>query len=300
MNSQDELLELIRRYFDATATEEDRDHLQTKLKQSPAARRIFARYANIDSALGSRRIELTGPAERSERVAQFPWRPLSGVAAGIVIGLLSASLVYGFMAQDRLRVDTLLSEGFEDPAMVREQGLPKRAGVWSGDFLAPQEAKGEVKPAEGRRMVVLPPVEKRKFSYASRFLDVSTFPASGAKQTCRLEVTAQFHGATPGVLDRFQIRLAAFAENVPGARAIWASGFVDEQALLHVAKTVTTDPGTHGWTTLRAAIDLPANAKVVLVSLAAGGADPEAPKTDHYLDDVKIHLITREAPLTRQ
>ena len=81
-----------------------------------------------------------------------------------------------------------------------------------------------------------------------------------------------------------------------GARAIWFGGHLDEQALIHVAKTVKPHPDGRGWTTVRSVIDLPAGAKYLLISLAAGVADDNAPKTEHYLDDVQVQLITRESP----
>lgn len=192
---------------------------------------------------------------------------------------------------------TLLNENFENPEMECDRGVPTRIGVWSGDLLAPGAAKGDVKPAEGQRMVTLPVVEKRKFSYAFRFLDVSALPLGAAPLSHQIEVTARFHGAAPGVQDRFQIRLAAFAEDAPGARAIWVGNRLNEQALTHVAKTTGDEPEADGWTTVRSTMDVPARAKVVLVSLAAAVADTEPSKTDHYLDDVHIHLIARDATL---
>ena len=145
-------------------------------------------------------------------------------------------------------------------------------------------------------MVSLPPVEKRKFSYAFRFLDMTALPTNGVSQSRRIEVNARFHGASPGVRDRFQIRLAVFAEDVEGARAIWVGRQVDEQALIHVAKTITTDPDVRGWTRLQLMTDVPAGAKCLLISLAAGVADAEPQKTGHYLDDVQVRLVTHEAP----
>jgi hypothetical protein len=212
----------------------------------------------------------------------------------LVFGLFSASLVYGFVSQRHISVQSLLMEGFENETMIRDRGVPGRAGVWSGDLLSPQGAEVNVKPVQGLRMVTLPPVEKRDFSYAFRFVDVSALRSMSAGQTREIEVTAQFHGASAGVRDRFQIRLAAFAEDVAGAREIWVRNHVDELSLLHVAKTIRTPAGTVGWTTLRSTMDVPAGARFVLVALAAGVVDTAAPKTAHYLDDVQVRLITHE------
>lgn len=225
------------------------------------------------------------------------WRPLTAAAAGIMFGMFCTSVVFGFVVQQQIKTQTLFSEGFEQTDMPLDRGVPRRMEVWAGDLQAIDGTQGDVQPLEGRRMVMLPPVEKRQFSYAFRFMDMAKLPPIGATGTRQIEVTAQFYGAAEGVQNRFQIRLAAFAEDAIGAREIWVRGNLDEQSLLHVAKTVKVPKAAHGWTTVRSIIDVPAGAKVVLVSLAAGGAENEEPKVAHYLDDVQVRLITHEAPL---
>jgi len=300
-----DLHDLIQRRLSGTLTEDEAAVLQAALAADAPLRRVYLDYMNLDVALASKAAsdeatrDLIVSAATRTVSRWFQWRRLTAAAAaGLLLGLCSASLVYGFVTQRQAQThtQTVFTEGFEDVALPRDRGFPQRVGVWSGDLQAPQDAAPNVIPAEGRRMVLLPPVEQRMFSYASRFLDVTALPASGLAQTRQIEVTAQFHGTVPGVRDRFQIRLAAFAEDLAGARAIWFGGHLDEQALLHVSKTVTTAPDAHGWTTLRSTIDLPAGARHLLISLAARVADSETQKTGHYLDDVHVRLITREGP----
>jgi hypothetical protein len=278
-------------------TPDEHEELQQWLRDEAEARQLWFVHQDIEMGLQAHLV--AAPAnviELASAIRWWNWRPLTAAAAGLAIGLFSASLVFGLVTPWPPSTQTLLTEGFEDVEMVRDRGLPVRVGVWSGDLLAPQDAEGNVKPAEGLRMVKLPPDVRRMFSYTSRFLDVTAFPPMGASQSRQIEVTARFHGATPGVSDRFQIRLAAFAEDIAGARAIWIGGVVNEQALIHVAKTVTMDADTRGWTTLRSTMDVPAGARLLLISLAAAAADAEGPKTAHYLDDVQVRLITGEAP----
>lgn len=298
-----DLHDLIQRRLSGMLTADEASKLQAALASDAELRRLYLDYMNLDVALASKAESSEGTRELivsgvNRPVSRwFQWRRLTAAASvGLLVGLFSASLVYGFVMQRQVKTQTVLTEGFEDVAMPRDRGVPHRVGVWSGDLLAPQGAAGSVMPADGLHMVSLPPVEKRKFSYAFRFLDMATLPGNGMAQSRRIEVTARFHGASPGVQDRFQIRLAAFSEHVEGARAIWVGGQVNEQALIHVAKTVSTAPDVSGWTTLQLTTDVPAGAKHLLISLAAGVADAEAPKTEHYLDDVQVRLITHEAP----
>ncbi|QOV87630.1 hypothetical protein [Humisphaera borealis] len=295
--------EMIQRRLSGTMTEVEASELQAALGSDAELRRLYLDYMNLDVVLASKAESSEGTRElivsRVNRPVSrgFQWRRLSAAASvGLLVGLFSASLVYGFVMRRQVKTQSVLTEGFEDVAVPRDQGVPHRVGVWSGDLLAPQGAERGVTPAEGLRMVALPPVEKRKFSYAFRFLDMAALPENGTAPSRRIEVTARFQGALPGVQDRFQIRLAAFSEDAEGARAIWVGGQVNEQALIHVAKTVTTAPDVSGWTTLQLSTDVPAGAKHLLISLAAGVADDEAPKTEHYLDDVQVRLINHEAP----
>ncbi len=302
-----DLIDLIQRRLSGTLTEDEASELQAVLTSDAELRRLYLDHMNLDAALASKaasdeatRELIVSPATRTGS-RWFQWRPLAA-AAGLVLGLFGASLVYGFAAQrqaktqfPQVKTQILLMEGFEEMAMPRDRSFPRRVGVWSGDLLAPQGAVNNVIPPEGQHMVLLPPVDKRKFSYASRFLNVSALTAGGPSQSRQVEVTARFCGASPDIQDRFQIRLAAFAEDIAGARAIWFGGNLDEQALIHVAKTVKPHPDAHGWTMVRSVVDLPAGAKYLLISLAAGVADDQAPKTEHYLDDVQVHLMTRDA-----
>lgn len=164
-------------------------------------------------------------------------------------------------------------------------------------MLPPIGEKGQVKPVEGKLMAVLPPHDRRRLSYAFRFFDVSSLPVAMNGQTRQIEVTARFHGETPGGRDKFQICLATFAEDVAEAREIWTKNAMDDQALLHVTRTVKTEPDASGWTTVQSVIDVPEGAKVLLVSLAAGMTHPSQSKSEHYLDDVQVRLITSDAVL---
>jgi hypothetical protein len=303
-----DLHSLIQGRLSGTLTEDEESALQAALASDAEARRLYLDYMNLDVALASKaasddatRELITSPATPAAS-RWLQWRPIAAAAAGLVLGLFGASLVYGFAAQrqaktqiPQVKTQILLMENFEDVAMPRDRGFPKRVDVWSGDVQAPQGDAAGVLPAEGQHMVALSPVEKRKFSYASRFMDVSALAASGPTQSRQIEVTARFHGASPGAQDRFQIRLAAFAEDLAGARATWFGGYLDEQALVHVAKTVKPHPDGQGWTMVRSTIDLPAGAKYLLISLAAGVDGDEATKTAHYLDDVQVRLIARDA-----
>lgn len=304
--------DLIQQYISGTISDADAAALEQQLKADAALRDAYLDALNLDFALetaaqsAETALNLPQPAsvlalsKKNSRPARwFTWRPLTAAAAGLAIGLFSASLVFGFAGNRHFSVLTLQKEGFEDAGMLREDGVPSRVDVWAGDLVAPREATSEVKPAEGKRMAPLPLVttEKRRLSHAFRFIDVSRLPAGNPAQTRQIEVTAKFHCEKPGIKDRLQVRLAAFDESVDEAREIWLRDEAGELALMHVTKTVKTDPAVFGWNTVHAVIDLPDDANVLLISLAAGVAHGDKSKVDHYLDDVQVRLITSDMPL---
>jgi hypothetical protein len=293
MNRTEHELELMRRYLEGVASLEETQELESLIVKDASVRQDFLRYTHLDSALaGVRRSQPTLVAPR--RSVWLSWRPLTAAAAGIAIGMFCTSVVFGFVGQRQMRTQTLLSEGFEDPGMPVEHGLPQRAGVWSGDFAAPEVGNKRVQPAEGSRMVRLPQADKRRFSYAMRFIDAGQLPPPDGLKTRQIEVSAAFCSESSLLPEHYQIRMAAFAGTLAEARAVWLGGRIDEQALMHVARTISTEPGHHGWTSVCTGMEVPAQTNWVLVSLAAAVPDGEAAKTARYLDDVHIRVLTHE------
>lgn len=293
MNRTEHELELMRLYLEGVASLEETQELESLIVKDASVRQDFLRYTHLDSALaGVRRSQPTLVAPR--RSVWLSWRPLTAAAAGIAIGMFCTSVVFGFVGQRQMRTQTLLSEGFEDPGMPVEHGLPQRAGVWSGDFAAPEVGNKRVQPAEGSRMVRLPQADKRRFSYAMRFIDAGQLPPPDGLKTRQIEVSAAFCSESSLLPEHYQIRMAAFAGTLAEARAVWLGGRIDEQALMHVARTISTEPGHHGWTSVCTGMEVPAQTNWVLVSLAAAVPDGEAAKTARYLDDVHIRVLTHE------
>jgi hypothetical protein len=278
-------------------TAEEHAELQNSLRSDAEARRLWFVHQDVEAGIHARVV--AAPVATTVRVIKpMRWtsrRPMMAAAAGLAIGLFSATLVLGYGAQLRVRMQTLLAESFEDEALPLQRGVPSHADVWSGDLRAVES--GEVKAAAGQRMAGLPPVENRKFSYAFRILDLTALPPTHGGEVRQIEVTAKFHAPAQGMRDRYQIRLAAFAEDAAGARQVWVDNLVNEMALMHVVKTAKSEQDAQGWATVRSLIDLPAEARVLLISLAAGlPGEPGRiqPAGDHYLDDVQVKLLTHE------
>ncbi len=212
--------------------------------------------------------------------------------------LLSGSIVWAFAlvsSRDAAeRFVPIFDEGFEDPAITPGRNFPTKADVWSGNLSPSVATQDGVSPLAGEHMMRLAPHSKRKFSYAQRIVDLAELPlaAGGAsvhKNTLlRVEVEASFH-APPGSAIRYQIHLAALAEQPEEVKAIWGGGELFDYTRQHVGRTVTTKPNATnsngaGWQTLTTTMDIPEGTRSLVFSLAAATPDDAAPKSDFYLD----------------
>ena len=310
MNEKDTHLELIRRYLDGTATAEETQALEALILRDPAMRREFLRYAHLDAALAGnlrptmiegvlRTARQTAQASAKPRPRWLQWRPLWAAAAGLVFGLFSASVVWAYAVPRAKtavqRTVPIFTESFENPQSLPHRGFPTGAGGWFGDLSVASTAPDEVKPVDGKHMARLAPVEKRKFSYAYRIVDLADSPLPAGATSRQVEVTAAFHGSGAEVADRFQIRLAAFAETPGEIRPIWNDETtLFDRVLQHVGRNEVSKPGHRGWRTLKATMEIPSGTRSLVIALAAAVADESAPKTEHYLDDVHARFIISE------
>jgi hypothetical protein len=305
-----ELHTLIHAGLDGHATDEQISRLNTLLRTDAAARDLYLQLADTHSCLAvdeklwveettlSSSIAVAPSARQGRWFASLFARPITAAAVGLFIGLFSASVVFGFVIpQVRLeaaRPVPIFADSFEDKTMAPPRGFPSRAGVWSGDLSGSIPTETDLKPKEGVRMVRLAPHDRRKFSYAWRIVDLDAYPVPEGAESRQVEVSASFHSVRSGMAERHQIRLAAFAEEPGEVKAIWNGENMFDQVLQHVGRTVTADPDNQDWKTLRATMEIPPEARSLVISLAAAMAEDSVPKTAHYLDDVHVQFLIKE------
>ena len=296
MNADHERLELIRCCIDGTATDQDRDRLQEMLRQDAGLRRLYARYANIDAALGGGSITLGVPVAPISRPLQgrHAWRPLGAAAAGLVIGLFCASMVWAYAIPSHAanRVVPILTEHFDPSVTNPTRGFPKRANEWSGDMALAPTGMAYVQPREGRHMVLLTRKPKRKLAYAWRIVDLADYPTLAASESKRMEVFASFNTPSTQRPLRYQIRLAALSQSPEEARDIWNNEAVlFDTVLQHVGRNVEIKPGETSWQTVNAIMEIPPGTRSVVISVAAGETDADQPVLNHYLEEVQARFV---------
>lgn len=131
MNTNDPRLELMRRCLDGEASGEELAQLEAGLHSDQDLREAWVRYANLDWALTAALPSGARPAtawavSAPRRQGWLPRRPLWAAAAGLVLGLSSASLVFGLVVQrggEKRAPVPVLETGFENPQMTLAEGF---------------------------------------------------------------------------------------------------------------------------------------------------------------------------------
>lgn len=222
------------------------------------------------------------------------WQPLTAVAAGIVIGIFSASMVWAYKAPLGMRAlpETMevLFESFEDPTTRLFARFPTEAGLWFGRITSVPQSEGVV-AFRGDHVAKFGTVPGRKFTYARRILDLTEYPEVEEGKTRRVEVNASFFSSEPDVSAQYQIRLGAFSQEPEAVRPIWNhEDILFDTVLQHVGQNFVTEPGQGGWKKLRASLELPPGTRSFVISLGAGNAESDSAPTEHYLDAVRVRF----------
>ncbi len=311
------LLQALRDTHDASA----RAELNTLLRENADARSTMARLMVDEQALINRLrddsiVALLEPAPKAETPLStstrwFAWRPLTAAAAGLAIGLFSASMVFGFgVVRSLERVVSLFQESFESGPAPLVTGMPQEVNLWSGDFSKIVEKQVGVKPKDGTKMarVLRSDFEGKASSKPSlqgdlmRVVDVRPFLREANGGEVVITLSALFNAAP-----------FPEAEHYDGAVTLWALGpqFLTEDnlmddALAHsvgLCRPLDRDPAT--WQSTSTRLLLPPGTERVLLKVsftpvpASGKSLSPLPDhvtfTGHFVDDVRASVTIRKA-----
>jgi hypothetical protein len=289
MKSEQNTLDLIRCHLDGEASDEECRELQEKLRRDPAARRLFARYANIDAMLGEGCLpacetSLPGGAALPRSPA---WRPLSAAAAGLVVGLFSATLVLGFsggLSGGVMRTGIQVADAdFERDDITFDRDFPSRPQIWAVD-------DAEVSAVEsGGKALRLDPRPKYPFSRAVQVVEVG-HAAAGTKRS--LELSAKFRKTERAHGCRYKLRLIGFEEDADKLRPFPIGK--SDQGIVSSYQTIDVLPGADGWHRLSTMMPLPPEVKTVVVWLGGSTWPHSGAKVSHLVDDVRLEMRTVE------
>ena len=162
------LFELFTAHAADSLTPEEHAELQETLRRDAEARRLW--FVHQDVEMGLRAHLAAEPVMPAKATVVTPhpsvwrqWRPLTAAAAGLLIGLFSASVVFGFVVQRGVEKRTPLAvfaPSFENAQIPLANGFPSGPGQWSGDASHIVAAENGVSPKEGKFMLRLEPMSK--------------------------------------------------------------------------------------------------------------------------------------------
>ena len=312
MKTSDPRFELIRRCIDEDASEAEHRELEGLLRDDPEFRTDYLSYLNLDSALGDLHLEPAEiapvPAAEPRRVTLL--RPLVSAAAGVMIGLIGASLAWAISLPENSEAEaeaeqelstSVLEESFEDFSTHLADGFPVRQDVWGGDPSSLISTGTEHPSIDGDIVLKLESNPDTTLSYIQRIIEVDDLPQAGKDEVRTLKVDTSFLADTAGSRERYTIRLATFSESPEKIHKLWTRvpwHGLDGLTLTMTKVALNTQEDSTGWQTVSGTINIPNGTRSVVVSLAAGRFDPLAPKTPHYIDDIQANLLI-ETPVKR-
>jgi hypothetical protein len=307
MNTNDPHFELIRRCRDGEASADDFAQLESCLRDDADFRLAYVRYTNLDAALGAVANAAPVPAtistpSPSRRTGWLSWRPLAAAAAGVVIGLFSATAVWAFASAKSPRVVKvpLADAGFEAGAPIPSSSVPQQPGQWSGDPCAIVETQGRVHPRQGRRMLkFLAASNTGDFvgskNMAADLWQVIALPGSGART---VRIRAWFNADTEKQA-RFHIAAVAGNDVSASAKELWDQRYNESASLPFARTTMAVDHDPATWEAGELTLQVPPQARVLVIGIAAYRlADEPADQwfPAQFVDDVSVSVSEEVLP----
>ena len=310
------LLQAVRDTHDTSA----RAELNTLLRENADARSTMARLMVDEQALISRLrddsiVALLEPAPKAETPLRtstrwFAWRPLTAAAAGLIIGLFSASMVFGFGVRSLERVVSLFQESFESGPAPLVKGMPQEVNLWSGDFSKIVEKQEGVKPAQGKKMarVLRSDYDGKTSSKPSkqgdlmRIVDVRPFLGEANGGEVVITLSALFNATPFPEVERFDGAVYLYALGQLGS----TEESLLEDALAHShggCRSLDRDPAT--WQRASARLLLPPGTERVLLKVSftpvpASGKNlsllpDHITFAGHFVDGVRASINIRQS-----
>jgi hypothetical protein len=298
MNDTDFLAQAMR-YQDGVLTPDELAAFETAMRDDPAKRQLFADTQVRSMVLHDRfRQEAfqsgCGFSRTSER-KRFTWitRPITAMAAGLVIGLFSASIVWAISAPKATteRLFSLLNGSFDENRL--EHGFPHHTGFWSGDeaairdgqlrFIAPGSDSGD---PTGRaiscdvfQLVDLRPLRHALSPEGDSVLELSADFRDGRAPNTKPSVS--FFG-----------QLYLFSGDPDSLHQTWPQS-IPEALASGSAQVTTLGSDAKGVRTLTAKCLIPAQADFAVIQIAARPNLRPAKLDSLSADNVKLTLKTQ-------
>ena len=308
MNDHGEIDTLISACLDGCLSDADAGRLSRWIEESSEVRQRYwelaSVHAMIEQSMQSTSMKaITGqvvvPAPKSG--SHFRWSRITSVAAGILIGIFSASMVWAYavpLASQAQRVSKeIVFESFEDPEMKSLGRFPTNANQWFGGMFS-VPGTGGMPVVEGTRVGQFANMPQHRFSYARYVVDLDEYAEPSDEHTRSIEVSGSFFSPDLDPTSVFRIDVAAFGEAPEAVQPVWIDReHFDDVVLQQVGRNYSpelTDQPT--WHEVKVAMEIPPGTRSLVISLGAGKRDPGGAGSDRYLDAVRVKLVDTFKP----
>lgn len=315
-DQQKRLFHLFTAQASDTLTPEEHAELQEALRQDADARQLWFVHQDIEVGLHAHLSQ--APAEIAPppwRSAWTGWRPLTAAAAGLALGLFSATVVLGYVVPSFQTRIELFSDSFEAAATPMVDGRqPMETGRWGGDFTEITGPTDKIRPASGQHMLRFARADHagahlpESFSSDSfQLLDLRPFKKELAEGTAVVRLSASFNGDLTGSEGPFSCVLKLYALDADFVRERQTGAFtgsIRERMLANSSSTrvrLDADPAT--WQKAGNELRLPPETDYLMIQVGMTNDSKKAAERKdvfpaHYVDRVQVVLAhLPEVPL---
>ncbi|MDH4410655.1 MAG: hypothetical protein QE273_13650 [Verrucomicrobiales bacterium] len=304
-----EFLESLVRYQDGALSPVEVETFERALRDDPERRRRFAELQLRSMALHDHfRQEAFRMPEQATLSTRQPWRPRPALAAaaGLVIGLFGASVVWAISTPERIatasRVAGLVGGGFEGGSTgAIDAGFPKTTGRWSGDEATLVDLDGA---PEGGRVLQFVRLGADEAVPGGRAISCDVFqlidlqslrPAAEGEGEAMLELSASFRdgrvaGTRPSV--SFMAQIFLFSGDPLGLHRAWPNN-LGEALASGAAFVHTMGAAKPEWHRLGAKCLVPPGADFAVIQIAVRPNLRPAVLESLYADEIELTLTTR-------
>ena len=317
---------LMESWLDGGIEDAEFTELEAALLESAEMRREFWRRASLHGLIreavkiaGPVSLPVGQPTHGTPRRAWFRGGLAASAAAmlllcGLGIGSVVTSIAFAYAGLRDLnprdfnprdldpRAVVIHEEGFERPPVPRQDFIPRRFDVWSGDETEVVGVERNIVPRSGGRMLRFVSGHPRDADYEGkgaeiwRIIDVEEARAAAGSRDVRIDLYGYFNGIDPGG-ERLRIWLTAVATDVPPAdlAGLWNDRFLYDDTSpnsLSAAQSrdaIDADPAT--WERIATSLAVPQRARFVVLHCAAAlpAMPVEAKRSPrYYADDISV------------
>ena len=304
-----ELDDLIDACLDGRLSDAEAERLSQWIEESSEARERYWELASVHGMIEQSMQSASLKAATGEEVAwplqaKGPLRRLriNAVAAGMVIGVLSASLAWAYAVPltnpPPRESREIVFESFEDPEMASPRRFPTSANRWFGG-MRNVPGKDRMPAVEGTRVGKFANIPEHRFSDARYVVDLAEYGEPSDKHTRSIEVSGSFFSPDLDHTSVFRIDVAAFSEAPEAVQPVWIDReHFDDVVLQRVGRNYRPEPGDQpAWHEVKVSMEIPRGTRSLVVSLSAGKRAPGGAGSDRYLDAVRVHLVDTFEPV---